>query len=419
MCQKVLVDLMINLCKSFVMKRVLFILMLFITASFCSFGQLKYDNDKIKTGAEQTALYLPLLKNKRVAIVANRTSVIGKMHLVDSLQKLGVNIVKVFGPEHGFRGAASNGTTVDDEIDATTGLKIMSLYGNKRKPSKADLEDVDLVIFDIQDVGCRFYTNINTLRDVMESCALYNKEMLILDRPNPNGYFIDGPVLDMKYKSGIGQFPVPIVHGMTIAEFAQMINGEGWMDSKVKCKLEIVKVKGYNHNMLYKLPVNPSPNLNTAESILLYPSTCLFEGVALNHGRGTDFPFTLVGGPMLKGKYTFHYTPVSKPGMAEDPLFQDQVCYGLDLRKVDLQKLVERKKLDLSWMIELYANYPNKKMFFDRSLSRQIGNIDFLIGNGDFRNQLAQGWTESQMRKRWEPGIAAYKKMRKQYLLYP
>lgn len=397
-------------------------LLTFVFALFLwtyAIAQLRYDNDKIKTGAEQTTLYLSKLKNKRIAIVANRTSVIGDTHLVDSLQKLGVNIVKVFGPEHGFRGNASNGTTVHDEVDGKTGLKILSLYGDKKKPSKSDLQDVDMVVFDIQDVGCRFYTNINTLLDVMESCALYGKEMLILDRPNPNGYFIDGPVLDMKYQSGIGQFPVPIVHGMTIAEFAQMINGEGWMENKVKCKLEVVKVKGYNHKMMYKLPVNPSPNLNTPQSILLYPSTCLFEGVALNHGRGTNDPFCVVGGPTLKGDFVFHYTPVSKPGMAEDPLFEDQICYGLDLRNVNLEHLVKSKKINLTWMIELYNKYPNKNAFFDRSLSRQIGNIDFLVGNADFKNQIAKGWTESQIRETWEPGIEGYKKMRKKYLLYP
>jgi len=402
-----------------IMKRFFLTIVFVFSLTAYSIAQLKYDNDKIKTGAEQIEAYLPKLMNKRIAVVANRTSVIDGTHLVDSLQRLGVNIVKVFGPEHGFRGNASNGTTVDDEIDAVTGLKIISLYGNKKKPSKADLQDIDLVVFDIQDVGCRFYTNINTLRDVMESCALYSKEMMILDRPNPNGYFIDGPVLDMKYKSGIGQFPVPIVHGMTMGEFAKMINGEGWIENRLKCKLDIIKVQDYNHNMLYKLPVNPSPNLNTPQSILLYPSTCLFEGVALNHGRGTDFPFTVVGGPMLKGKYSFHYTPISKPGMAEDPLFQDQVCYGLDLRTIDLEELVKSKKINLSWMIELYKNYPNNSMFFDRSLSRQIGNIDYLIGNGEFRNQIAKGWTEEQIRETWQKGITDYKKMRKKYLLYP
>jgi len=384
-----------------------------------SFAQIKYDNAKIKTAAERTSIYLPKLKGKRIAIVANQTTILGKSHLVDSLQKLGVNIVKVFGPEHGFRGNASNGTEVNDEVDIQTGLKIVSLYGNKKKPSKEDLKDVDLMIFDIQDVGCRFYTIMNTMRDIMEACAENNKPVMIFDRPNPNGYFIDGPILDMKHKSGIGQFPIPIVHGLTLGEFAQMVNGEGWMANNIKCDLEVIKMEGYKHNMLYELPVNPSPNLNTAQSILLYPSTCLFEGVALNHGRGTDFPFTIICGPMLKEKYSFTFTPVSKPGMAEDPVFQDQVCYGLDLRNYDLEKLIKSKKINLSWMIDFYQNHPNKDKFFDRSFSRQIGNIDFLIGDGEFKKQLAQGWSESQIRKTWEPGIVTYKKMRKQYLLYP
>lgn len=394
------------------------LLLLVITASYLS-AQVKYDNNKIKTGAERTAAYLSKLKGKRIAIVANQTSIIGNSHLVDSLQKLDVNIVKVFGPEHGFRGSASAGVKVKDEIDEQTGLKIVSLYGSKKKPTKKDLEDVDLVIFDIQDVGCRFYTIMNTMRDVMEAAAENNKPVMILDRPNPNAYFIDGPILVMKHKSGIGQFPIPIVHGMTLGEFALMINGEGWMANKIKCDVEIIKMDGYNHNMMYRLPVNPSPNLNTPQSILLYPSTCLFEGVALNHGRGTYFPFTVVGGPMLKDKYSFSYTPTSIKGMAEDPVFQDEVCYGLDLREVDLESLVKRKKINLSWIIELYKNHPNKEKFFDRSISKQIGNIDNLIGYADFKKQIAKGWTEDQIRKTWEPGIAEFKKARAKYLLYP
>ncbi|QBQ41424.1 DUF1343 domain-containing protein [Sphingobacterium psychroaquaticum] len=382
-------------------------------------GQIKYMNDHIKTGAEQTEKYLPLLKNKRVAIVANQTAIIGKSHLVDSLQKRGVQIVKVFGPEHGFRGNASNGTEVGDEVDKVTGIPIISLYGSKRKPSQKDLADVDILIFDIQDVGCRFYTNINTLRDVMEACAEYGKEMLILDRPNPNGYFIDGPILDMKYSSGIGQFPIPITHGLTVGEFAQMVNGERWYKGANRCKLQIIKNANYTHDMFYRLPVPPSPNLNTPESILLYPSTCLFEGVALNHGRGTDYPFTRVGGPMLKGIYTFSYVPRSIPGKSERPLFKGETCYGMDLRYYPLDKLVKEKKINLTWMIELYKNHPDKDKFFDRTLSDQIGNIDFLAGVAEFKEQIKQGLTEAQIRKSWEPGLEKYKIMRKKYLLYP
>jgi uncharacterized protein YbbC (DUF1343 family) len=265
--------------------------------------------DQLRTGAEQTEKYLPLLKGKRVALLANQTTIIGKTHLVDSLKTLGVNIVKVFGPEHGFRGNASAGARVADETDAATGIPIISLYGAKNKPSKEDLADVDIMVYDLQDVGCRFYTNINALVRLMEACYENGKELLILDRPNPNGYLIDGPILDMKYKSGIGMFPIPMSHGLTVGEFAQMANGEGWLKDKAQCRITIIPVANYDHDMPYTLPVKPSPNLNTQQSIMLYPSTCMFEGVYLNHGRGTYFPFTVFGSPYLKGKYEFSFTP--------------------------------------------------------------------------------------------------------------
>src|SRR5690606_16181190 len=283
------------------MKKSALLILPLLLAVNCLFAQVHYSNDIIKTGAERTEKYISKLQGKRIALIANQTSIIGEKHLLDSLVAAGINIVKVFGPEHGFRGNASNGTSVGDEVDQDTGVKIISLYGKKKKPSKEDLADVDILIYDIQDVGCRFYTNINVLRDVMQAAAENGKEMLILDRPNPNAYFIDGPVLDMKNKSGIGQFPIPIVHGLTVAEFALMANGEGWLGNGLKCKLSVVENANYKHGLMYRLPVNPSPNLNTPESILLYPTTCLFEGVSLNHGRGTDFPFTVVGAPMFKG----------------------------------------------------------------------------------------------------------------------
>jgi uncharacterized protein YbbC (DUF1343 family) len=373
----------------------------------------------IITGAEQTEKYLPLLKGKRVAIMANQTSVIGNTHLVDSLQKLGITITKVFGPEHGFRGNASAGVKVADETDSITGIRIISLYGGKNKPSKEDLADVDILIYDLQDVGCRFYTNINALARLMESCADNNKEMLILDRPNPNGYFVDGPVLDMQLKSGIGMFPIPIAHGLTVAEFAQMANGEGWLADKKTCKITIIPVANYDHSMPYTLPVKPSPNLNTQQSILLYPSTCLFEGTYLNHGRGTYFPFTVIGSPELKGIYQFSYTPTGIKGMAETPLFMNQVCYGLDLRKYDVNELRNSKKINLSWMMELYKNHPHKEKFFDSKLSNQMGNIDKLSGTYLFRQQIISGKTEAEIRASWEPKLSEYKVMRRKYLLYP
>lgn len=370
------------------------------------------------TGAEQTEKYIDYLKNKRVGVLANPTTIIGKKHLVDSLVASGINIVKVFGPEHGFRGNASAGSEVSDEKDAATGITIISLYGAKRKPTAKDLADVDIMIFDIQDVGCRFYTYINVLRDVMEGCAENNKELLILDRPNPNGYLIDGPILDMKLKSGIGQFPIPIAHGMTIAEFAQMINGQGWLPGKLKCRLKIIPVKNYNHSMPYTLPVKPSPNLNTQQSILLYPSTCLFEGTYLNHGRGTQFPFTVMGSPLLKDKFAFSFTPASIKGMSETPLYMNEVCYGIDLRNYDAALLVKTKRINLEWMISLYKAFPEKDKFFDRSLSRQMGNIDFLAGTGNFKKQIMEGKTIKQIQDSWEPGLSKYKQMRKKYLLY-
>ena len=374
---------------------------------------------EIRTGADQTEKYLPLLKGKRVAILGNQTSIIGNTHLVDSLQSLGIHIVKVFGPEHGFRGQASAGVQVKDEIDKKTGIPVISLYGPKRKPSKKDLSDVDLMIYDVQDVGCRFYTNINALAELMEACYENGKELLILDRPNPNGYFVDGPVLDMKLESGIGRFPIPITHGMTIGEFALMINGEGWLNDKVKCQISIIKVANYDHDMPYELPVKPSPNLNTQQSILLYPTTCIFEGTILNHGRGTYFPFTVLGAPALKGKYDFSFTPTGIPGMSETPLYMNEVCYGLDLRNYDTEILRREKRINLQWLKELYKAYPDKEKFFDHTQSKEIGNVDFRTGDSRLKQQVIDDVPDEEIRKSWEPALGNYKEMRKKYLLYP
>ncbi|WP_037361047.1 exo-beta-N-acetylmuramidase NamZ domain-containing protein [Asinibacterium sp. OR53] len=375
----------------------------------------------IKTGAEQTEKYVPYLKGKRVGILANPTAVIGKknVHIVDSLLKLGVHIVKAFGPEHGFRGNASAGAKVADEIDSATGIPLISLYGSgKSKPSQADLADIDILVYDLQDVGCRFYTNINALARLMEACAENNKELLILDRPNPNGYLIDGPILDMKLKSGIGMFPIPIAHGLTIGEFAQMVNGEGWLPNGLKCNIRIIPVANYNHNMEYTLPVKPSPNLNTQQSILLYPTLCLFEGTVLSQGRGTYFPFTVLGNPDLKG-YSFSFTPTSIKGMAETPLHMNKACFGLDLRKYSVTSLRKSKQLHIEWMIELYKAYPHKEKFFDYKQSKEMGNIDKLAGTTSFKEQIVAGLSANDIRKSWEPGLKAYKEMRKKYLLYP
>lgn len=374
--------------------------------------------NQIKPGAERTEEYVPYLKGKRVAILANPTSIIGKTHLVDSLKSLGINIVKVFGPEHGFRGNASAGVHVADEIDAKSGIPVISLYGKKNKPSKEDMADVDVMVYDLQDVGVRFYTNINALSRLMEACHESGKELLILDRPNPNGYLVDGAVLDMKYKSGIGMFPIPMSHGLTVAEFAQMANGQGWLKDGVKSKLRIVKVANYNHDMPYTLPVSPSPNLNTQQAVMLYPSTCMFEGTYINLGRGTYFPFTVLGSPELKGKYEFNFTPTGIKGMAETPLFMNQVCYGLDLRNYDVEKLRAKKQINLQWIMELYKAHPYKEKFFDSKLSNQMNNIEIQIGSGLFRQQIIDGKSEAEIRASWEPALSEYKVMRKKYLLY-
>ena len=391
----------------------------FFLASFTDTQKVVKQQKQIITGADQISKYLPYLKGKRIGMLVNQTSIIGKSASVDSLLTLGVQIKKVFGPEHGFRGNASNGAKVDDNVDPKTGIPIISLYGKNRKPTKEHLADIDLMIFDVQDVGARFYTYINTLSHVMEACAENDKELLILDRPNPHGFCVDGPILEPHLKSGIGMFPIPITHGLTIGEFAQMLNGEGWLPNQLKCKLRIIKVANYTHDMPYVLPVAPSPNLNTQQSIMLYPSSCMFEGTILSQGRGTYMPFTVLGAPALKGKYEFSFKPVSLKGMSETPLHQDTECYGLDLRKYDTDIFVKSKKLNLKWLFELYAAYPYKDKFFDMSYSKQMGNFDKLAGTENLKKQIVAGTSEEEIRKSWEPGLSSYKKMREKYLMYP
>ncbi|HEY2583297.1 MAG TPA: DUF1343 domain-containing protein [Mucilaginibacter sp.] len=371
--------------------------------------------DEIITGADQTNLYIDYLKGKNIGMVVNQTSVIGKSLTpsVDSLLKRGVAIKKIFGPEHGFRGDASNGAEVTNGVDQKSGLPVISLYGNKHyKPTPDDLKGIDLVIFDIQDVGVRFYTYLSTLHYAMEACAENDVELMILDRPNPNGFYVDGPVLDTAYHSFVGLNPIPIVHGLTIAEFAQMTNGEGWLKNHVQCKLRIVKAANYTHSSTYQLPVNPSPNLNTGKSILLYPSVCLFEGTTLSLGRGTMFPFLQIGHPLLKGKYEYSFKPVSITGMSEDPPQKDQLCYGINLKDYNTDDITTTGKLNLSWLIELYKAFPDKEHFFN-------GYFTKLAGNTELRKQIEAGKSEEEIRASWEPALGNYKTMRKKYLLYP
>lgn len=371
-------------------------------------GCSKKDAMEIKPGAERTEAYLPLLKGKRVALAINNSSVIGGKSTPDTLLALGVNVIKVFGPEHGFRGVNNY-----DSIDAQTGLKVISLYKNgSYKPKNEDLADVDIMIFDMQDVGTRFYTYLSTLHYVMEACAENGKELIIFDRPNPNDSYVDGPILDTNFRSFVGMHPIPIVHGLTLGEYANMINGEGWLANGVQCKVTVIQVENYEHGKPYILPIPPSPNLNTQQSILLYPSLCLFEGTVISQGRGTEFPFTVLGNPLLKEKYSFSFTPVSIEGKSTNPPFKDTLCYGTDLRKYDTKIFKETGRINLSWLLEFYNNYPNKEKFFREK------RFDRLAGGDALRKQIIEGKTEAEIQQSWEPGLSQYKEMRKKYLLY-
>jgi len=371
-------------------------------------------SSQVITGADQTELYLPYLKGKRIGMVINQTSVIGKSLTpsVDSLLKLGISVKKIYGPEHGFRGNNSDGAVVGNSTDPKTGLPAISLYGKHYKPTTEDLQGIDLMIFDIQDVGARFYTYISTLHYVMEACAENNIELMILDRPNPNGFVVDGPVLDTAYRSFVGMDPIPVTHGMTIGEYAQMINGEGWLKNHIKCRLKIIKVANYTHQKTYTLPVHPSPNLNSQQSIILYPSLCFFEGTALSLGRGTQFPFQVVGHPLLKNKYKFSFTPVSIPGMSDNPPLKGQTCYGIDLRDYNTGLIRSSGKLNLTWLLNIYRIFPDKEHFFTAYFTK-------LAGSPELRKQIEAGKSEEEIRKSWEPGLARFKQIRKKYLLYP
>jgi len=371
-------------------------------------------NEGIIPAADRIPAYIDYLKGKNIGMLINQTSVIGakKMPLVDSLLKLGVAVKKIFGPEHGFRGNASDGAQIGDTTDPVTGLPAISLYGKHFKPTPADLKGIDLMIFDVQDVGARFYTYISTLHYVMEACAENNIELVILDRPNPHGNLVDGPVLpDTAYRALVRMHTIPLTHGMTIAEYAQMLNGEGWLTNKEKCKLKIIKVANYTHDMPYVLPVYPSPNLNTQQAVMLYPHICLFEGTNFSLGRGTMFPFQVVGSPLMKGKLNFSFKPVSIPGMSDNPPLKDQVCYGIDLRNYSTDTLRKSGKLNLAWLLSLYKAYPDKGHFF-------IAYFDRLAGSDELRKQIIAGKTEGEIRASWEPGLQKFKLIRSKYLIY-
>lgn len=375
-------------------------------ASACASSQTE-NTKNLKTGAEQTNLYVSDLKGKTVALVVNHTSTIGKTHLADSLVALGVKIKTIFAPEHGFRGTADAGEHVTNGIDKKTGLPIVSLYGSNKKPSVAQLEGIDVVIFDIQDVGTRFYTYTSTMHYVMEACAEQAKELLILDRPNPNGHYVDGEVLNKKFASFVGLNTIPVVHGCTVGELAQMINGEGWLAGNKKCKLKIIKCLNYKHSMPYSPPIAPSPNLPNLQSMLLYASICFFEGTIVSVGRGTDKQFQVIGSPNPKnGSFTF--TPEDKPG-ANNPPQEGKLCYGLDLSKI----YARGTQINLKYLIDFYNNSEDKTKFFSSP-----SFFDKLAGSDSLRKQIIAGVTEQQIRASWKNDLDKYKVIRKKYLLY-
>ena len=379
--------------------------LILISFSYLSFSQ---NNDKLTLGADQIEFFIDDLKGKNVAIVANQTSKIKSnkkhVHIIDSLLSLNINVKKVFSPEHGFRGIADAGEKVEDGIDLKTGLPIISLHGSNKKPTINQMKDIDVVIFDIQDVGVRFYTYISTLHLVMEAVAENNKKLIILDRPNPNGHYIDGPILENNFKSFVGMHPIPIVHGMTIGELGIMINKEGWLKNKIKCDLKVIPIENYDRNIIYDLPEKPSPNLPNKKSINLYPSLCLFEQTPISIGRGTEMQFQIIGNPDWK-KTDFKFKPKSMSG-AKSPKHLNEICNGIDLRNSPLLN-----EINLEWIIYAYNKSKNKTSFFRSGFNR-------LAGNDKLKEQIINGLSEKEIKLSWKKGIENFKSIRSKYLLY-
>jgi len=365
----------------------------------------------IKTGAESVSEYLPLLQGKKVAVLSNQTGMIGKTHLVDSLVALKINIVAIMSPEHGFRGDADAGEHVSSSVDQKTGIPIKSLYeGNTGKPASELMKEIDVMVFDLQDVGVRFYTYLTTMARIMEACAENGVKMVILDRPNPIGFYVDGPILDMKYKSGVGWLPIPTVHGMTLGELAGMINGEKWLKDGIQCDIKVIKCKNYTHASMYQLPVKPSPNLPDMRSIYLYPSTCYFEATPVSLGRGTTTAFQMYGHPNMKG-YKFSFTPRSIPG-AKFPPQLDKECFGVDLRKTPSIEEINKAGINLEYVVDAYKNLNIDDHFF-RSF------FENLIGQGYVRKMIKEGKTAAEIKAMWAGDVAKFKEQRRPYLLYP
>lgn len=367
---------------------------------------------QVKNGADRLEELFPLLENKRISLVVNQTSLVQNVHLLDTLYNKGVHITQVFAPEHGFRGDADAGEFIKNGKDYRTQVPIISLYGKNKKPQPAQLQQTDIVIFDIQDVGARFYTYISTMFYVMQACAENNKELIILDRPNPCDY-VDGPILDMKYKSFVGILPIPILHGCTIGELAQMINGEGWLGNNLQCPLKVITIEDWKHGQPYSLPVKPSPNLPNDQAIALYPSLCPFEGTSVSVGRGTDFPFQIIGSPTTKN-LKFRFMPHSMKGSDKHPLHQDTYCYGLNLSS---EKNIP-KGFSLQYVIQFYNYFQNLTKHAEKEFFTRPHWFDLLMGTNQVRLDILKNKTEEQIRSAWQKKLNQYKEIRKKYLLY-
>ena len=367
---------------------------------------------QVIVGAERTELYFDQLEGKKIAICGNQSSQVGQQHLVDTLVASGFNVVTIFCPEHGFRGDAEAGAHISSSVDAKTGIPIVSLYGKNKKPDLSQ-SDIDLIIFDIQDVGCRFYTYISTLHYVMEAAAENGVEVMILDRPNPNGYFVDGPVLDTNYRSFVGMHPIPVVHGMTIGEYGRMINGENWLANGVHCKLQVVPMDNYDHNTRYVLPIAPSPNLQTPEAIYLYPSLCLFEGTPISIGRGTNIPFQVYGHPQLTGG-DYYFTPMPIKGVSENPPQKGLKCRGHNLSDYATANLQSDNRFNIQYILDAYKHFSDKAKFFNANFF-----FDKLAGTNQLRKDIIAGKSEEEIRASWQPKLQKFKEIRQQYLLYP
>lgn len=367
---------------------------------------------QVKNGADRLEELLPLLENKRISLVVNQTSLVQNVHLLDTLYNKGVHITQVFAPEHGFRGDADAGEFIKNGKDYRTQVPIISLYGKNKKPQPSQLQQTDIMIFDIQDVGARFYTYISTMFYVMQACAENNKELIILDRPNPCDY-VDGPVLDMKYKSFVGILPIPILHGCTIGELAQMINGEGWLGNNLQCPLKVITIEDWKHGQPYSLPVKPSPNLPNDQAIALYPSLCPFEGTSVSVGRGTDFPFQIIGSPTTKN-LKFRFMPHSMKGSDKHPLHQDAYCYGLNLSS---EKNIP-KGFSLQYVIQFYNYFQNLTKHAEKEFFTRPHWFDLLTGTNQVRLDILKNKTEEQIRSAWQKKLNQYKEIRKKYLLY-